>query len=686
MAKKTTIFQNLNRAIGALPIQDAPQQQMRSTNVYNLEPIKPRDEVIFTTTDKDEYEAKKLELKQQKFLNMQWYKAGLDSSIKGTAELTNVQMMYRDAQLMDTITPEIGAALDIVAEESCLIGSSGKMLIIRSKSERIAAILEDLFYNRLDLHIILPMICRNLCKYGNEFMLLNVKKGAGVVGWMELPIFEMTRNENGVSNRNGFATELNDKELKNTTFTWLGKNAMETFKFFQVAHFRLITDSTFLPYGTSWLHKARRAWRMLSMMEDMMLIYRLERSIERRIFKIYTGDIDPDDVQAYVQQVANQFKRTPIIDPQTGQVDLRKNFLSVDTDYFIPFRREDASSKIETLNAATNPTSMDDIEYMREKMLAGLRIPKTFLNFQDSQGKGQNLAFIDVRFSRMINRIQQALLMELNKIAIIHLHLMGFEDEVANFTLTMHNPSSQVQVQELDMLGKKVQMVQQLLGDPGNGIQIYSYHRALKEIMHMSEEEIAENLNEIRLEKALATELENTSQIIKKTGVFNPTDRIYGDPNAKYNLGEGGNEEKGGPSGGGMPPMGGMGGGPLGGEELGGGPDMGGLEGLEAPAGGEEGGAEEGGEIPGTPETMDMSQAAGADNGQPQPLQEDTSFFLKYLNKIQETDKMDIDLGRVKTINDNFLINEELDNMSKELGLFLEKSKDNEDNTTILSD
>ena len=395
------------------------------------------------------------------------------------------------------------------------------------------------------------------------------------------------------------------------------------------------------------------------MMEDMMLIYRLERSIERRVFKIFTGDIDDDDIPGYVEQVANQFKRTEIIDPETGQIDLRKNFLSVDTDYFIPFRQEDRSSKIETLNAATNQTSMDDIEYMRGKMLAALRVPKAFLNFQDTQGKGQNLSFMDVRFARMINRIQQALLMELTKIAITHLYLLGFKDDITNFTLTMHNPSSQVQMQELDMLMKKVQAMQQVLADPGNGIQIYSYHRALKEIMQLTDTEVAENLNEIRLEKALAAELENTTQIIKKTGIFDPTDRIYGDPEAKYNFNQ--NQEGGSGMDGGGP--GGMPGGPIGGDmDLGG--DVDAIDSV---------GNEEGGNVTGEEENVDIGSAQNVDSGT--PLQEGrirNRFFNEYISKLIPTSTSGISIGRVTPLEKSFLINEELNTMSKQLDKLLE--------------
>lgn len=655
-----TIFQNLNRVLSGDKAVQA-QRLAKTTNVYSLNNAGAVNDIIFSTTNKEEFEAKRLEAKQQRLMSMQFYKAGLDNAVRSVQEFTNVQMMYRDAQIMDTITPEIGAALDIFSEEACMIGSSGKMLNISSKSDRIKAVLEDLFYNRLDLHIMLPMICRSMCKYGNEFMLLNIDKEMGVIGWMELPIFEIIRTENGATNPYQAIGSINQNgEIKNFSphFLWQAKSGQISFHNLQVAHFRVITDSTFLPYGVSLLHKARRSWRMLSMMEDMMLIYRLERSIERRVFKIFTGDIDEDDIPTYVQQVANQFKRTEIIDPETGQIDLRKNFLSVDTDYFIPFRQEDRSSKIETLQSATNQTSMDDIEYMRGKMLAALRVPKAFLNFQDTQGKGQNLSFMDVRFSRMINRIQQALLMELTKVAITHLYLLGFKDDIANFTLTMHNPSSQVQMQELDMLTKKVQAMQQVLADPGNGIQIYSYHRALKEIMQMNDTEIAENLNEIRLERALAAELENTTQIIKKTGIFDPTDNIYGDPEAKYNYNQ---NQEGGPGAGG--PGGGPSGPPPGGLDLGGG-DIDSLGGI-----GEEGE----GDVNGTEENVDMSDASSVDAGT--PLQEGkirNAYFKEYIKKLLPESNAGISIGRVDPVEKSFFINEELNSMSKELDKVLE--------------
>jgi intein/homing endonuclease len=315
-------------------------------------------------------------------------------------------------------------------------------------------------------------------------------------------------------------------------------------------------------HNCSFLHKARRHFRMLSMMEDMMFIYRLDRSIERRVFKINVGAIDEADVPAYVQQIADNFKRTPIIDPMTGQVDLRKNIMNQTNDFFIPTRTEGEASPIETLPAGQNLTAMDDIKYVQNKIFTALRVPKSFLNFEETTGDGKNLSLLDVRFMRTVNRIQQALLLELNKIATIHLLMLGFTDDLTNFTLSMVTPSSQAEMLELENLAKKVTTAKDIVSDPGGGMPIASMSWAWKHIFKWSDKEIQQNLEEMRLETALAAELQQTMQIINRTHIFDPVDNIYGEIGAEYSQsggqGQGDDGGIGGPSGGGGGlPMGG---------------------------------------------------------------------------------------------------------------------------------
>lgn len=601
MAKDNlTIFQRLNKVFGSNG-RDNISPDIMTTPVGNT---MEANRVLYTTSDKADYERKLKTLQQQKALAYQWKKVGADNAMESLAGYTAVKLMYRDVDLMDG-SPEIGTALDIISEEACPLTSKGEMIKVYSKSKRTKAMLQDLFVNRLHIYTDLPMIARHLAKYGNTYMFLNIDKDNGIMGWTMLPVYEIDRIENGFSASYAINSVMNNKDVKpdEVRFIWTGHNEGNPFKNWQVAHFRLLNDSFFLPYGVSMLHKARRAWRMWSMMEDSMLIWRLDKAVERRVYKIYVGDIDNADVEAYVQQIANNFKRTPIVDPATGQIDLRKNFLDVSGDYFIPVRREDAPNPIETLAAANSQVQMEDIEYMQNKMFAALRVPKTFLNFQEAQGKGQNLSIMDIRFSRMINRIQQYLLMELNKIAMIHLYIMGLTDEIGNFTLSLNNPSAQIEAQELEDLTKRITAMQSALADPGTGIPMMSMHKALKEIMKMSDSEIKEMFLEIRFEKAMAAELAATANIIKKTGMFDNVDRIYGDYDAMNGGGQqqaqGNGEEEGLGGGGGL-------GGGLGG-------DLGGDMDMDLGDAGAEGGADLGGE---TGET-DMGGAPAADSGEP---------------------------------------------------------------------
>ena len=464
-----TIFQRLQQTLSGDTIK-----KVDNVNSYNIK----NPNVIDVATNPEDYQRKLLQARQQSLLAKQWVKTNYDLTNKSLNGLNEVRLMYRDCDLMDTF-PEIGTALDIFSEETTVLNNEGLMVNITSKSDRIKSILKDLFVNRLSINTILPMICRAMCRYGNNFMLLNIDKDNGVMGWKQLPVHEMERYENGteypyVSAPLVTLNNTTDKKVDDTRFVWVGQTEYIPYRNWQIAHFRLLYDSQFLPYGVSALHKARRHFRLLSMMEDAMLIYRLDRSIERRVFKINVGAIDVQDVPAYVQEIANNFKRTPIIDPMTGQIDLRKNIMQQTDDFFFPVRDASEPSPIEILPAGQNLTAMDDIKFIQNKLLTALRVPKSFLNFEEAQGDGKNLSLMDVRFTRTVNRIQQALLMELNKIAIIHLFLLGFTDELTDFTLTMNNPSSQAEMLELENLAKKITTAKDAVSDPGGGIPLTS--------------------------------------------------------------------------------------------------------------------------------------------------------------------------------------------------------------------
>ena len=565
MARKT-IFQQLNDLFG--PEVKKPQNKSR----YSI-----NDKELLKTKSKEEYDFEKLKRQQDAYLSNMWQKVDNEIYQHSIYYETTRLASYADFEGMEFF-PEIAAALDIMMEESTTLNSDNKVINIFSESRRVRRILDDLFFNRLDIHTSLPMWTRNVCKYGDDFLFLNIDSEEGITGVKQLPNIEISRKENEGFGENSMNAETD--KFNPVKFIW-GQRDIE-FNAWQIAHFRLLGDDRRLPYGTSMLEKARRIWKQLLLSEDAMLIYRVTRAPERRIFKIFVGNIDEKDVPAYVNNIANNFKRSPVIDQNTGQIDTRYNQMAQDQDYFIPVRDANAPSPIDTLPGATNLSEIADIQYLQKKLFTALRVPKPFLGFEEANGEGKNLALQDIRFARTINRIQQAMLQELNKIAIIHLYILGLEDELENFTLTLNNPSTQAEMLKVEQTQLKVTLYKDAVSDAGNGFGSMSMTRAKKEILGMSEEEIRTDLEQQRLEKAAAAEMEQTATIIKKTGIFDRVDKLYGDFSALTGgaSAEGGTEE-GGDTGGGF---GGDTGGEAGGDLGGFGSDTGGEETAAEPA------------------------------------------------------------------------------------------------------
>ena len=513
--RNLTVWQRLTRALGpdALMNQDFP--------VYKLD-----KKELLRTTDKTEYEREKLQAKQSFYLANQFAKVENNLYTQAIYYEPNRLASYYDYESME-YTPEISAALDIYAEESTTPNEDGQILQIYSESKRIKSVLADLFNNALDINTNLPMWTRNTCKYGDNFVYMRLDPEKGVIGCQQLPNIEVERFEQGLSTRNAsVGVPQNNTEDKGLRFTWKTQN-ME-FQTWEIAHFRLLGDDRKLPYGTSMLEKSRRIWKQLLLSEDAMLIYRTSRAPERRIFKVYVGNMNDDDVEAYVQRVANKFKREQIVDSKTGNVDMRFNQMAVDQDFFIPVRDPAQPSPIETLPGAQNLSEIADIEYIQKKLVTALRIPKAFLGFEEVVGDGKTLALMDIRFARTINRIQKSMLQELNKIAIIHLFLLGFEEEISNFTLGLTNPSTQADLLKVDIWKEKVLLYRDLVSDPGNGIQPASSTWAKKHIFNWSDDEIRTDLLQQRMERAIGEELKNTPTVISKTGLFDQLDKLYG--------------------------------------------------------------------------------------------------------------------------------------------------------------
>ena len=512
-----TVFQKLTKMFGypgKTPISQAPS--------FNFS----KDELL-KTDNREDYEKAMLQAQQSQYIADKWTK--LDQSLYNQSVYyePNRLAAYYDYESME-FTPEISAALDIYAEESTTMSEKGQILTIYSESDRIKEILEDLFNNRLDVNTNLQMWTRGLCKYGDNFVYLKLDPEKGIVGCQQLPNIEIERLE-GASART--TTQNRDLKVPSRELRFQWKNKDLEFQAWEVAHFRLLGDDRKLPYGTSMLDKIRRIWKQLLLAEDAMLIYRTSRAPERRVFKVFVGNMDDKDIESYVQRVANKFKRDQVADPKNGQVDMRYNQMAVDQDYFIPVRDPSQTNPIETLPGAQNLGEIADIEYIQKKMLAALRIPKAFLGFEEVVGEGKSLALMDIRFARTINRIQKSVIQELNKIALIQLYLLGMEDELNNFNLSLTNPSAQSDLLRIEQWKEKVTLYKDATSDQSQvGILPVSHTWAKKNILGFSDSEVMLDLQQQRLERALGFELTNTQTVIKRSGVFDEVDAKYGIP------------------------------------------------------------------------------------------------------------------------------------------------------------
>ena len=510
--KKYTIWQRLGKAFG--PNSTIDQQ----SPVFKFD-----KKELLKTKNKEDYEREKLQAQQTMYIGQQWQK--VESNLYQQAVYYEPTRMasYYDYESME-YTPEISAALDIYAEESTTADKDGQILQIYSESKRIKSVLTDLFNNKMDINTNLPMWIRNTCKFGDNFVYLKLDPEKGIVGCQQLPNIQIERLEKGAK----FQPEKYTKEIENDSLKFLWKEKNMEFNTWEIGHFRILGDDRKLPYGTSMLEKARRIWKQLLLSEDAMLIYRVSRAPERRVFKVFVGNMDDKDVDAYVQRVANKFKRDQIVDQSTGNVDMRFNQMAVDQDYFIPVRDPAATNPIETLDGAKNLAEIADIEYIQKKLVTALRIPKAYLGFEEAVGDGKNLSLLDIRFARTINRIQKSMIAELNKIAIIHLFLLGFEDELTNFTLGLSNPSKQSDLLGIEVWKEKILLYKDAVAPIQDSVAPVSASWAKKHILGFSDDEIRLDLQQQRIERAVSAELGKTAEVITSTGLFDTLDALYG--------------------------------------------------------------------------------------------------------------------------------------------------------------
>jgi hypothetical protein len=367
--------------------------------------------------------------------------------------------LFRDYEEMDN-DAIISSALDIYSDESTMKSEYGQVLEIRSENDNIHDILHNLFYDILNIEFNLWPWVRNMCKYGDFYLNLDIEDKYGIVNVIPLSSYDVTRIE-GEDPDNPyyvqFIVESSDTRHSSSTY---GKKEFENF---EIAHFRLLSDSNFLPYGKSMIEGARKIWKQVSLMEDAMLIHRIMRAPEKRVFKIDIGNIPPAEVDNYMQKIITKMKKAPVIDETTGDYNLRYNIQNLTEDFFMPVRGGDSGTQIDSLAGLTYE-AVDDIEYLRNKLMAALKIPKAFLGYDEAVGSKATLAAEDVRFARTIERIQRIVVSELTKIAIVHLYAQGYTDaDLINFELELKNPSTIYEEERIELWNNKQSLASSLM-------------------------------------------------------------------------------------------------------------------------------------------------------------------------------------------------------------------------------
>jgi hypothetical protein len=361
--------------------------------------------------------------------------------------------VFRDYDAMDN-DPILASALDIYADESTLKNEFGDTLMIHSDNEKVKDILDNLFYDILNVEFNLWPWVRNMCKYGDFFLGLEVADGRGIVNVTPHSVYNTERLERTDP------TNPNSVKFKITE----DPNGKEEYENFEIAHFRLLADTNWLPYGKSMIENGRRLWKQLSLMEDAMLIHRIMRAPEKRVFKIDIGNIPPTEVDNYMQRIINKMKKVPFVDKNTGDYNLKYNMQNLTEDFYLPVRGGDSGTSIDNLQGLEYAT-IDDIDYLKNKMFAALKIPRAYLGYEENVNGKATLAAEDVRFARTIERIQRTAVSELSKIAIVHLYAQGIQDsEMTNFSLSLVNPSTIYEQEKVNLWSEKVRLAQDIQG------------------------------------------------------------------------------------------------------------------------------------------------------------------------------------------------------------------------------
>lgn len=403
--------------------------------------------------------------------------------------------MYSDYEAEDT-DPIISSALDIVADECLVKNDQGEILTIKSSDENIKRTLTNLFYDVLNIDFNLWGWVRGMLKYGDFFLKLEISEKFGIYNVLPYSVYHISRLE-GINPEKPTEVVFDldpDGLASSQDPNYVPKDGKGVIRLqnYEVAHFRLLTDTNYLPYGRSYIEPARKIYKQLALCEDAAMIHRIMRAPEKRIFYVNVGQIPPNEVDQFMQKTINGIKKTPYVGPD-GQYNLKFNMQNMMEDFYIPVRGGDATTRVET-TPGLNYDGITDIRYYQEKLFAALKIPKAFMGFEKDLSGKATLSAEDIKFARTVERIQRIIESELTKIALVHLYARGFTGEsLVNFELKLSTPSIIFEQEKIALLKEKVDLTRQML-DTG----LFSSDYIYENIFDLSEDQYIEMRDLVR--------------------------------------------------------------------------------------------------------------------------------------------------------------------------------------------
>ena len=370
--------------------------------------------------------------------------------------------LYSDYEAMDH-DPIIASALDIISDETTSRNEYGDVLKVNSSNENVRKVLHNLFYDVLNIEFNLSTWIRNMCKYGDFYLKLEVSEKFGVYNVIPLSVYEVVREEGTDPENPSYTRFTMDPNGLASGATNTIRRDQFSLENYEVAHFRLLTDSNYLPYGRSYLEPSRKVFKQLMLMEDAMLIHRIMRAPEKRVFYINVGSIPPEQVEQFMSETVNKMKKTPYIDQNTGDYNLKYNMQNITEDFYIPMRGNDTSTRIDTTKGLEYD-GIQDIDYLKHKMMAALKIPKPFLGYEEGVEGKSTLAGMDIRFARTVERVQRIVESELTKIALVHLYAQGFDDkDLVDFSLDLTTPSIIYEQEKVELYTAKTTVAKEMI-------------------------------------------------------------------------------------------------------------------------------------------------------------------------------------------------------------------------------